>query len=211
MTASGSASGSALGSAAGSAAVNCEITDRIQWVEVDRWVEQLTGDHADGYHYLDLLTAIDRPTPGTPDEDAVEVITHVIDPVSGRGRWRGAVVAAGNAFLPTLSAVFPAAAWHEREIREMFGVEFIGGSAAPLLHLTAYPQYPLRKSTILAARAVRPWPGAEESSSRRASARRRTLPPGVVEGWLHDGDVPVARSEPGAESEMASDGMASDG
>lgn len=215
MTASGNALGSAAGSAAGSASQsavpNCEITDRIQWVEVDRWVEQLTGDHADGYHYLDLLTAIDRPAPGTPDADAVEVVAHVIDPVSGRGRWRGAVIAAENAFVPTLSTVFPAAAWHEREVREMFGVEFVGGSAAPLLHLTTYPRYPLRKSTVLAARAVRPWPGAQESSSRRASARRRTLPPGVVEGWLHDGDVPVARSEPVAESEVAADGVAAGG
>ncbi len=172
--------------ASGTDAPNCEITDRIEWLAVDHWVEQLTRDHTEGYDYLDLLTAIDRPMRGAVDGGDIEVIAHVIDPISGEGRWRGVVVPVNAAALPTVSHVFPAASWHEREVREMFGVEFMGGSTAPLLHVSAYPAHPLRKSTVLSARAVRPWPGAEESGSRRASARRRTLPPGVVEGWLHD-------------------------
>lgn len=173
--------------ASGRTAGNAEITDRIEWVEVDHWVEHLTRDHSEGFDYLDLLTAIDRPTRDAVDGGGIEVIVHVIDPILGESRWRGVVVSATAPALPTVSMVFPAASWHEREVREMFGVEFIGGSTVPLLHVSAYPLHPLRKSTILAARAVRPWPGAEESGSRRASARRRTLPPGVVEGWLHDG------------------------
>jgi NADH-quinone oxidoreductase subunit C len=163
----------------GTATVNCEVTAELRWIEPDQWVSTLTADHGDGFDYLDVLTAIDRP-----DRCAVEVIAHLMNPATCEGRWRGVAVAAERGDLPTLIDVFVAASWHEREITEMFGVDFVGGSGAPLLHLSPHPLHPLRKDTVLAARAVRPWPGAQDPGSRKASARRRTLPPGVVEGWL---------------------------
>jgi NADH-quinone oxidoreductase subunit C len=162
--------------------VNCEVTTQLHWVGPDQWLSTLTVDHAEGFDFLDLLTAVDRP-----DQQAVEVLAHVVNIHTGEGRWRGVAVTSEGGCLPTMVDVFIAASWHEREIAEMFGVEFVGGCDAPLLHLSAHPAHPLRKDTVLAARAVRPWPGAQEPGSRRASARRRTLPAGVVDGWLRDG------------------------
>ena len=162
--------------------MNCEITTQLHWVSPDQWIPTLTVDHSEGFDYLDLLTAIDRP-----EQHTVEVLAHVVNISTGEGRWRAVVVTSEGGNLPTLVNDYTAASWHEREIAEMFGVVFVGGCDAPLLHLSAHPSHPLRKDTILAARAVRPWPGAQEPGSRRASARRRTLPAGVVDGWLRDG------------------------
>ena len=90
--------------------------------------------------------------------------------------------------LPSLTSVWPGAAWHERETFEMFGVTFEGfddGSGdwlRPLLLPDGFEGTPLRKTFVLAARASKPWPGAKEpgeSDAHTAPGRRKTLPPGV--------------------------------
>jgi NADH-quinone oxidoreductase subunit C len=139
--------------------------------------------------FLDWLSAVDAPDGDPP---GVDVVLHVADSRSGgAGPERTGVrrlllrtrVPDADLHLASLTAVWPGAAWHERETFEMFGVTFDGfddGSGAflrPLLLPDGFEGTPLRKAFVLAARASKPWPGAKEPESptrppRRAAARR---------------------------------------
>jgi NADH-quinone oxidoreductase subunit C len=149
---------------------------------VDRsaWREELAGLHARGYRYLDHLTAIDRL-------DHVEVLAHVVVPDSLEREVVSTVVPVADPQLASIAAVFPAAAWHEREAAEMFGVRFDGHpDPRPLLLRTATAVPPLRKASALTARVETPWPGAPDPGAG-GRARRPQLPPGVRASWLPGG------------------------
>ena len=68
------------------------------------------------------------------------------------------------------SGVFAGAAWHEREVAELFGVEFIGGDHRRLLLNPEFEGTPLRKDEVLAARTGMNWPGAKEPGETRGLA-----------------------------------------
>ena len=79
------------------------------------------------------------------------------------------------------SGVFAGAAWHEREVAELFGVEFVGGERRRLLLNPEFEGTPLRKDEVLAARTGMNWPGAKEPGrdAMASPGRRRLVPPGV--------------------------------
>jgi NADH-quinone oxidoreductase subunit C len=150
-------------------------------VEPQNWRTTLLGVKASGLGFLDVLTAIDR-------EDHLEVIVHVVDLDTGARDLVTTLVPAEGATLDSIASVFPAAGWHERETAEMFGITFDGHpDPRPLLLRSTLGAPPLRKSTVLAARAVQPWPGASDPGTG-ASSRRRPPPSGVPDGWLREGD-----------------------
>ncbi len=155
-------------------------------VDADRWADALVAARDAGYTLFDWLSAVDEPD---LDEPGVDVVVHLValGPLR-RVLLRTRLVGAAPA-LPSATSVFAGAAWHERETHEMFGVEFTGfddGTGAglrPLLLPDGFEGTPLRKSFVLAARAVKPWPGAKEPGegehSATSPARRKLLPPGV--------------------------------
>ena len=61
---------------------------------------------------------------------------------------------------PTVSDLWPAANWHERETYDLLGITF---SKHPdlrrILMWDGYPYHPLRKDFPLLARRIKPWPG----------------------------------------------------
>lgn len=62
--------------------------------------------------------------------------------------------------VDTLVPVFAGANWHEREVHEMYGIDFAGHPDLRNLYLpTDFEGYPLRKDFPLLARRVKPWPG----------------------------------------------------
>lgn len=62
--------------------------------------------------------------------------------------------------IETLTKVYAGADWHEREIWEMFGIDFVGHPGLRHIYLPAdFEGYPLRKDFPLLARVVKPWPG----------------------------------------------------
>lgn len=62
--------------------------------------------------------------------------------------------------IPTIVPVFPGANWHEREVMEMFGIEFLGHPNPRKLYLPgAFEGYPMRKDFALLSRRIKPWPG----------------------------------------------------
>ena len=62
--------------------------------------------------------------------------------------------------LPTWLPVFAGVNWHEREVREMFGITFPGHPHLVNIYLPGeFEGHPLRKDFPLLARHVKPWPG----------------------------------------------------
>lgn len=149
------------------------------------WRAQARRALAERFTYLDWLTAVDRTD---ADPGGFDVVTRLLD-VRTPGQWRARVLrtrVVDGAALDSLTPVYAGAAWHEREVHEMFGIGFAGfddgtgrGLRGLLLGESA-PQAPLRKSLFLSARAARPWPGANDLAG--PAGRRRLQPPGVPQG-----------------------------
>lgn len=135
------------------------------------WKSSVASAVARGYTYLDLLTAVDR-------RDSFEIVVRLVRAAEPEtDLWLHTGVDRSAATIDSVVSLLPAASWHEREIHEMFGVDFIGHPDLRPLLLTGAVTYPLRKETPLLARVDTPWPGASESG------RRSALPPGVQSEW----------------------------
>jgi NADH-quinone oxidoreductase subunit C len=83
--------------------------------------------------------------------------------------------------LESVTEVFPIADFHEREVRQMFGINFLGNENSRLAFETDFQGFPLRRDFALDTRIETQWPGAVEPDE---SARRRpALAPGVFAEW----------------------------
>ena len=83
--------------------------------------------------------------------------------------------------VDSLTEVYPSVDFHEREVSQMFGVQFLGNSNSDLAFELELTGFPLRRDFALATRADSQWPGAVEPD---ANAKRRvSLPPGVLPEW----------------------------
>ena len=154
-------------------------TGEVTTVAPQGWIDLLAMLHGQGLTSLDLLTAVDRG-------DELEVLARLVDPDSGSAAWVSTRVPGDSPVLPTCSTLLAAAAWHERETAEMFGVVFNGHpDPRPLLLRRTLQRPPLRKAASLRERVTTPYPGAQEAGAR---TRRPQLPPGVRADWLGDAD-----------------------
>ena len=172
------------------------VAGHAAWVRVanDAWVHAAeVAKGAMGMTYFDFLSAMDwMESPYGRSEDsavdlalgraeAVEVDDAIVCGYAG-GETRFQVFASlSNVFshthlflkvdLPDLSVeswvpTFAGAAWHEREVWEMFGLAFPGHpSLRPLYLPTDFEGHPLRKDFPLLARHVKPWPGIVDVES----------------------------------------------
>jgi len=180
-------------------------------VAADAWVESVTRARDElGCSYFDWLSAVDELAEG------FSVVCHLValrapgvDHLLVRTK-----VGREQPVLPSLTAVFAGAGWHERETAEMFGIAFAGGPAADpeashLLLPEEFEGHPLRKEFVLASRVAKPWPGAKEPGESdeahgASPSRRKTRPPGVPdpEQWGprepgSEAPDPLAHAAPG--------------
>jgi NADH-quinone oxidoreductase subunit C len=150
-------------------------------VEAEGWRAAVTQARADGAVLLEAVTAIDRI-------DHLEVVAVLRDPREGT-RLISTRVPADAPSLPSIADVLPGANWWERETAEMFGMRYADHPDPRPLILAELPQpagAPLRKSSPLPERVVRPWPGAATGDAARRQ-RRAPAVPGVRDEWRDAG------------------------
>lgn len=145
-------------------------------VSPDEWVEAVTAERDAGHRWFDWLDCVDEI--GRSDE--FRLVLQVLNRATGEVRRLETRIDRTAPAIATLSVVYAGAGWAEREIHDLFGVEFLGGDGTPLLLERRYGGHPLRKDEVLGARAAMAWPGAKEPGESEASpSRRRMVPPGV--------------------------------
>lgn len=155
-----------------------------QRVDPGNWYRRCAELAGAGATMLDMLAAVDDA-----DAGRIEVVAHVVDVAARRRFLVWTAVDRREPSLASLVGLYPGAAWHEREIHEMFGVSFPSNPDLRPLLTTGDMGHPLRRSTALATRVGTRWPGASEPADRpapgRAAARPRSRPgpPGIPEQW----------------------------
>jgi NADH-quinone oxidoreductase subunit C len=157
----------------------------VSEVSPQDWLATVEGLRADGFDYFDWLGCVDEI--GRRDCFRIVLVVRNLE-LGSEPRMLSCLVPRTEPRIDTVSGVFAGASWHEREVAEMFGVEFVGGERGRLLLSPGFEGTPLRKDEVLAARTGMNWPGAtepRESSSVRSGSnspsRRRMVPPGVPE------------------------------
>ena len=137
----------------------------------EQWVEVVTAARDElGATYFDVLLGVDLV------EDGVEVVVRLWSLEGRHAVHLRTRCPRDDASVPSLSAVFAGAAWHERETAEMLGVDFPGHPGLePLLLPTGFAGHPLRKEFVLSRRDPAAWPGAVEPGKSAPNPRRRPL------------------------------------
>jgi NADH-quinone oxidoreductase subunit C len=96
-------------------------------------------------------------------DEGFEVVTHLFSTTHHHNVRLKVRLPHENPVCPTISDLFPGANWHERETREMFGIEFEGHPLPVKLLLSEpFEGHPLRKDFPLISREAKQWPGAVE-------------------------------------------------
>jgi NADH-quinone oxidoreductase subunit C len=90
---------------------------------------------------LDAVTGVDLLAEGK-----MEVVYDYFHPANGLRAVVRSRISRATPEIPTISAVFPGANWHERETHDFFGIRFVGHpDLTPLLLPEDADYHPLRK------------------------------------------------------------------
>jgi NADH-quinone oxidoreductase subunit C len=168
----------------------------------DEWLAAVESMKANGFDYFDWLGCVDE----IGRQDCLRVVVVVRNVGQGaEPRMLSCSLPRSAPRIDTVTGVFAGAAWHEREVAELFGVEFIGGDHRRLLLSPEFEGTPLRKDEVLAARTGMNWPGAKEPGETEVSpSRRRLVPPGVPDPAVWgDRDVSQPPADPAEVAESA--------
>ena len=168
----------------------------------ENWLAAVEALRADGFDYFDWLGCVDEI--GRQDCFRVILVARNLAK-SAEPRMLSCLLPRDDPRIDSVRGVFAGAAWHEREVAELFGVEFEGGERRRLLLDPGFEGTPLRKDEVLAARTGLNWPGAKEPGETDASpSRRRMLPPGVPDPAVWgDRDASQPASDPAEVAESA--------
>ncbi len=150
----------------------------------------------EGFELLVDLTAIDH---GEDAEIRFSIVVHLYSLVK-RGYLRVHVSCSDNEHpsVPTVSDLFPAANWHERETYDMFGIIFSNHpDLRRILMWDDYPHFPLRKEFPLAGIDT-PLPAADVVEVTNASVEPAPMMGGP---FVSSGDGVMSESEPRARDE----------
>ncbi|HEY1484536.1 MAG TPA: NADH-quinone oxidoreductase subunit C [Micromonosporaceae bacterium] len=147
-------------------------------VPSDSWTAAVTAARDDlDCDFFDWLSAVDEMAEG------FSVVVHVWSTTRKHGVLIRTRLPREAAVVDSIVAIYPGAAWHERETHEMFDIDFAGHPGLTgLLLPPSFEGHPLRKEFVLASRVAKPWPGAKEpgESAEATPGRRAPMrPPGV--------------------------------
>ena len=142
------------------------------------------------------LTAIDH---GETAEFRFSVVSHLYSRIH-RDYLRIHSICEDNESpkFPSVSSIFPAANWHEREAFDMFGIHFSDHpNLKRILMWDEYPYYPLRKDFPLAGIET-PLPAADVAEVTNASVYPAPMMGGP---FVASSDGTMSESEPRAKDE----------
>ena len=116
-----------------------EFGDGVLLVEAERIYDAASNLKSLGFDRLGMVTAVDR-------DDRFELVYRVTSREMTTGMFLKAFVPRNEPRARSLVPLWPAALWQEREVYDMFGIEFVGH---PDLRRILLPEdwvgYPLRK------------------------------------------------------------------
>lgn len=117
-------------------------------VEIDHLVDfctYLKEDYPDGYDYLTSITGVDYP-----DRDPrFEVVYHLVSTKTGK-TVQVKTRAKADQKVPSLTSLWKAALWNERETYDLMGIEFDGHpDLRRILLPDTWHGYPLRKDYVM--------------------------------------------------------------
>ena len=146
-----------------------------------------------GYDYLASVTGVDYI-----DENHIEVVYHADKTAGGQGINIKVQVDRENPVVPTLVPIYPGADFQEREIFDMYGVQFDGHpNLRRILMWDGFQGYPLRKDWKEAyyEEDVKPfdnrWPGGDvrRSEADNPYGKNVSYPPGFdIDNWAPETD-----------------------
>lgn len=129
-------------------------------VDPGRWVEVATLLRDDPRLHFDsptFLTAVDA------EDDGFDVVANLYSIGRGQRIFLTTRVPRQDPRLATLSHIWAAMNWCERETWELFGIVFDGHpNLVKLLLPVEFDGFPLRKDFLLMTREAKEWPGAKE-------------------------------------------------
>jgi len=121
---------------------------------------------AGGFQLLVDLTAVDLGVDEQPRYRVVYHFYHLKE--KSYLRLVADCVDAQQPTIDSISSIFPAANWHEREVFDLFGIRFAGHpDLKRILMWEGYPYHPLRKDFPLAG-IESDWPDPDTGASTQA-------------------------------------------
>ena len=86
--------------------------------------------------------------------------------------------------VESITDIYPAADFHERECAQMLGIVFSTRELTDPAFNADFAGHPLRRDFALTPRVEEVWPG--QVDPEKAGKRRPALPPGVHKEWSHE-------------------------
>lgn len=120
------------------------VGDPFAVVPAEKWLAacRLARDHEQlQFNYLRALSGVDRP-----QQEAIEVVAHLFSYARRHALVLKTRAQRSQPVLASVSGVWPAAEWYEREIFDLLGVEFRGHrDLRRIMMPDDWPGHPLRK------------------------------------------------------------------
>lgn len=162
--------------------------------ELVSFVKSMRDD--EGFEILIDLTAIDH---GEGAECRFSTVIHLYSLVHrGYVRIHSLCLNNDKPVMPSVSEIYPAANWHERETFDMFGIHFSDHpNLKRILMWDEYPYYPLRKEFPLAGIDT-PLPAADVVEVTKASVEPAPMMGGP---FVSSNSGSMSDSEPRAKDE----------
>jgi NADH-quinone oxidoreductase subunit C len=117
------------------------VTDSLEILPQD-WLAAVAALRADGFDYFDWLGCVDEI--GRWDCFRIVLVLRNLA-AEAKPRMLSCLLPRDEPLIDTVRGVFAGAAWHEREVAELFGVEFVGGERRRLLLSAGFEGTPLRR------------------------------------------------------------------
>jgi NADH-quinone oxidoreductase subunit C len=142
----------------------------------DRLVEVATAlrDGRLQFRFFTFLSAVDRSELGGEEAGGgMEVLLHLYSQDCAAHVTVHIPVDPADPRCPSLTSLFAGANWHERETREMYGIDFEGHPRLVGLYLPEdFDGHPGLRSFKLPSRSlVKEWPGAKDPDEAAAGGR----------------------------------------